>query len=89
MVSVLNNLKQNTNQIQIVPRASVIIPGAADVETITIIADHNNMVKFDSREYDGYQKVVGHLQLLAEEASDAVSASWAKEEKIEKGTIAK
>ena len=68
------------------PRSLVIVPGAADAESIAIPADHLNMVKFTSREDGGYEKVSDHLWLLAKEAPDAViSARWAKEDKIKKG----
>lgn len=70
-----------------VPPSSAIVRGAPDVESVAINADHNNMVKFDSREDDGYQKVSGHLQLLVEKAPNAVRARWTKEKRIEKGMI--
>lgn len=56
------------------PRPSAVVPGAADAESIAIPADHLNMVKFASLEDGGYEKVSGHVWLLAEEASDAISA---------------
>lgn len=43
------------------------------------MADHINMVKFTSREDGGYEKVSGHLMLLAEEAPGAVNTIWAKQ----------
>ncbi|MCJ1346709.1 hypothetical protein MMC31_004927 [Peltigera leucophlebia] len=72
----------------IVPRPSAIVPGAADAESIAIPADHLNMVKFSSREDGGYEKVSEHLWLLAEKAPDAISARWAEQDKIKKGTEA-
>ncbi len=68
------------------PRPSAVVPGAADAESIAIPADHLNMVKFSSREDGGYEKVSEHLWLLAEEAPDAISARWAEQGKIKKGT---
>ena len=70
------------------PRSSAVVPGAADAESIAIPADHLNMVKFASREDGGYEKVSEHLWLLAEEAPDAISARWAEQDKIKKGTEA-
>ncbi|KAF7502238.1 hypothetical protein GJ744_006309 [Endocarpon pusillum] len=69
--------------IMIVPRFSAVIAGAADAESVAINADHINMVKFASREDDGYKKISGHLQLLAQEAPHAVGARWAKQIRIE------
>ena len=68
------------------PRPSAVVPGAADAESIAIPADHLNMVKFTSREDGGYEKVSEHLGLLAEEAPDAISARWAEQDKIKRGT---
>ncbi|MCJ1467841.1 hypothetical protein MMC07_006466 [Pseudocyphellaria aurata] len=65
--------------ILVVPYASAIIPGIADAESIAIPADHINMVKFASREDGGYEKVAGHLILLADEAPGAVGTIWAKQ----------
>jgi hypothetical protein len=45
---------------QVVPRASAVVPGAADAEPIVIHADHINMVKFTSKEDNGYRTVSGH-----------------------------
>ncbi len=56
------------------PQASTIVSGAADAEPVAISADHLNMVKFASRKDEGYEKVSGHLQLLAEETPDAIGA---------------
>jgi len=72
----------------VVPQASAIIPGIADAEPVAIPADHLNMVKFTSREDGGYEKVSGHLQLLAEEAPGAIAARWTEQDIIRKGTKA-
>lgn len=70
---------------QIVPQASAIVPGAADAESVAIPADHLNMVKFTSREDGGYEKVSGHLQILAENAPDAIIARWKEQDTTRKG----
>lgn len=68
-----------------VPQASAIIPGIADAEPIAIPADHLNMVKCASREDGGYEKVSGHLQLLAEEAPGAIGTRWTEQGRIQEG----
>ena len=75
-----------TDWIQVVPKASAVVPGVADAEPISIPADHLNMVKFASREDGGYKKVSGHLWLLAKEAPGAISLRWAEQGKIKMGT---
>lgn len=73
---------------QVVPRASAVVPGAADAESIAIPANHINMVKFPSNEDGGYEKVSGHLWLLAKQAPDVIAARWGKlNSKIAKGTV--
>ncbi|CAH0055794.1 unnamed protein product [Clonostachys solani] len=42
---------------QVVPRASAVVPGQADAESILIHADHKNMVKFLSKQDVGYTTV--------------------------------
>ena len=51
-----------------------------------MLADHLNMVKFASSEDGGYEKVSGHLWLLASEAPGAISIRWAEQDKIKMGT---
>jgi hypothetical protein len=58
---------------QVVPKASAVVPGAADAEPIVIHADHINMVKFASKQDNGYRTVSGHLQIMAENAGEAIS----------------
>lgn len=58
------------------PRASAVVPGAADAESVAIPANHINMVKFPSHEDGGYEKVSGHLWLLANKAPDVIAARW-------------
>ena len=71
---------------QIVPRASAVIPSAADAEPIAIHADHINMVKFMSSGDQGYKTVSGHLHIMAKSAPDAVALRWAEESRIIAGT---
>lgn len=58
----------------------------ADAEHIAIPANHLDMVKFPYREDGGYEKVSGHLQILAEKAPDAIDARWKEEERNRVGT---
>ena len=67
------------------PYASAIIPGVADAEPLAILADHVNMIKFTSRENGGYEKISGHLKLLAEKAAGAINARWAEQDEIKRG----
>lgn len=69
------------------PKASAVVPGAADAESVAIPADHLNMVKFASREDEGYKKVSGHLQLLAEEAPNVIGMRWEEQNRIKIGTV--
>jgi hypothetical protein len=61
------------------------VPGTTDAEAVAIPANHRNMVKFASSRDGGYEKVSGHLQILAEEAPVAINARWAEQERIRKG----
>ncbi|SLM34902.1 P-loop containing nucleoside triphosphate hydrolase [Lasallia pustulata] len=70
--------------IMIVPQASAFVPGATNAEPVAIAADHLNMVKFASRQNGGYEKVSGQLQLLAEEAPEAIGARWEEQDRIRK-----
>ena len=68
------------------PQASAVVLGAADAEPVVISADHLNMIKFAFRKDGVYEKMSGHLQLLAEEAPDVVGARWEEQDRIRKGT---
>lgn len=68
-----------------VPRASAVVPGAADAEPIVIHADHINMVKFASKEDNGYRTVSGHLRIMAQNASEAIGARWEMEMRVNAG----
>ncbi|MCJ1347902.1 hypothetical protein MMC31_006132, partial [Peltigera leucophlebia] len=55
----------------IVPRASAVVPGA---RTIAIGADHIHMVKFASREDEGYRAVSDRLYFMAEAVEKKIRA---------------
>ena len=61
------------------------MPGAADAEPIVIHADHINMVKFASREDNGYRTLSGHLQIMAQNASEVISSRWEEERRVNAG----
>ncbi|XPS75922.1 hypothetical protein M3J09_007986 [Ascochyta lentis] len=66
----------------VVPRASAVVPGAADGEPIAIHADHINIVKFGTKSYPGYRTVPGHLRVMAVRAGEAISGKWVTEGKL-------
>jgi ABC-type protease/lipase transport system fused ATPase/permease subunit len=63
------------------------VPGDADAEPIAIHADHLNMVKFASSEDNGYRTVSGHLRIMTQSASAAISARWQIEARVNAGMI--
>lgn len=70
---------------QVVPRESAVVPGAADAEPIVIHADHVNMVKFASEEDNGYKIVSGHLRIMAQSASYVITSRWEEESRVNTG----
>jgi hypothetical protein len=69
-----------------VPKASAVVPGAADSEPIAIHADHINMVKFGSKLDPGYKTVSGHMRVMSGNAGDAIGGRWETEAKKNAGT---
>jgi hypothetical protein len=57
----------------------------SNAESIVIHADHINMVKFASKEDNGYKVVSGHLQIMAQSASDVISTRWGEESRVNAG----
>lgn len=74
-------------KVQVVPRASAVVPGMTDAEPIAIHADHINMVKFSSKEDGGYKTVIGQLRLMAQDAKDKVAARWEVERRVDVGEL--
>ena len=68
-----------------VPRASAVVPGAADAEPIVIHADHINMVKFASKDDSGYRTVSGHLRIMARSATNVITERWEEEDRVDMG----
>ena len=71
---------------QVVPRASAVVPGAADGEPIAIHADHISMVKFESRTEPGYKTVSGHIRVMAVHAGSTISGRWETESRMNAST---
>jgi hypothetical protein len=61
------------------------VPGVADAEPIVIHADHINMVKFASKEDNGYRTVSGHLRIMAQNASEVIGTQWEMEMRVNVG----
>ncbi len=62
-----------------VPKSSAVVPGALDVESIAIMANHLEMTKYRSEIDMGYKKLSGHL-LIIQEAQTKVRVNWDEEE---------
>jgi hypothetical protein len=69
----------------VVPKASAVVPGAADAEQIMIHADHKEMVKFESKENNGYETVSDHLTIMIASAGSVISLRWEQEVRIDAG----
>lgn len=68
-----------------VPKASAVVPGAANAEQIMIHADHREMVKFESKENNDYEKVSDHLIVMVEKAGSVISLRWEEEVRADAG----
>jgi len=69
----------------VVPRASAIVPGMTDAEPIVIHADHINMVKFASKEDNGYRTLSGHLRIMVQSVGEVINARWETERRVNAG----
>lgn len=65
---------------QIVPKSSAVVPGAVNAEPIAIMDNHLNMVKYTSLDDAGFNKVAGHLFLMAKQASAQENGNQTTEE---------
>ena len=65
-----------------VPRASAVVPGAANAEPIAIHANHIEMVKFASNKDSGYETVSGHIYIMVQRARDVITSRWEMEGKV-------
>lgn len=71
--------------VQVVPKSSAVVPGAADAEQIMIHADHREMVRFESKENNDYEKVSDHLIVMVEKAGSVVGLRWEEESRVDAG----
>jgi hypothetical protein len=69
----------------VVPRASAVVPGAADAEPIVLYADHINMVKSESKEDSRYKTVSGYMQIMVHDTSGRISSRWEEKDRINAG----
>jgi hypothetical protein len=69
----------------VVPKSSAIVPGQVDAESIAIMSDHRNMVRFSSPTNNDFKIVAGHLKLMVDNASAKVQENWSTEGNVEAG----
>ena len=62
--------------LQVVPKNSACIPGAAGAARIAIFSDHTNMVKFKSAEDEGFKKVSEELSIMLKKALRKLEENW-------------
>jgi hypothetical protein len=68
----------------VVPRTSAVVPGQVNVESIAIMDDHINMVKFATQSNE-FKRVANHLKLMVNKAPTKVKNNWSTERGIEAG----
>ncbi|KAF8529586.1 hypothetical protein BU17DRAFT_79596 [Hysterangium stoloniferum] len=62
----------------IVPKASAVLPGAVNIEPISMHKDHTGMSKFQSVDDDDYKSVLCAVQDMIKKAPATVDARWIK-----------
>ena len=67
---------------QMVSKASAVVPGMRDAESVEIRKDHTTLVKFRSSSDDDFQTVIGHLSLMHEQEVEKVAQNWEHWEEI-------
>lgn len=60
------------NSMMVVSKASAVVPGMRDAESVEIMKDHTNLVKFQNSSDGDFQTIVGHLSLMCESAQEKV-----------------
>ncbi len=68
-----------------VPRASAVVPGQANAEPVAIHANHVNMVKYASRDDNGYKTISRYLKDMANEAIKQTQQRWQAEKRSNEG----
>ncbi|KAM3533698.1 hypothetical protein MY4038_003013 [Beauveria bassiana] len=69
--------------IMVVPMASAVVPGHANAEPIGVPADHTSMVRYVSRQDEGYVMVSELLQIMVKDAANNVQRRWEEETRVE------
>ncbi len=69
-----------------VPKASAVVPSAADGEPIAIHADPIHMVKLGTKSGFSYRTVSGHLRVMAVRVGDVIGRQWDTEGQVNAGT---
>jgi hypothetical protein len=69
----------------VVSKASAVVLGQVDAEPIAIMDNHINMVKFSSEKNSEFQRVAGHLKLMADKAPRKVEQNWLTEGIVKAG----
>jgi hypothetical protein len=62
-----------------VPRNLAVIEGNADAEVVALHGDHSQLVKFEERGDDDYDRVVRYISRLVKEAPTIVEEKWKRE----------
>lgn len=65
--------------------ASAVVPGHANAEPIAVPADHTSMVRYVSRQDEGYVMVSELLQIMVKDAVNNVQRRWEEETRVEDG----
>ena len=61
------------------------MPGQADAEPIAIHANHTDMVRYGSANDNGYRTISEELQIMTQEASEAIRLRWQTERRMDEG----
>jgi hypothetical protein len=62
-----------------VPRNLAVIEGDVDAEVVALHGDHSQIVKFEERGEDDYDRVVRYISALVNEAPTIVEKNWKRE----------
>jgi hypothetical protein len=64
----------------IIPKSFVVVPGQINTESIIIIDNYINMIKF-AKQNNKFKKVTNHLKLIMDKIPEKMQENW----KIESG----
>ncbi|KAG9656867.1 hypothetical protein KCU64_g5581, partial [Aureobasidium melanogenum] len=71
------------HSIMVVPKASAVVPGNADAESIVIHANHTAMVRYPSKQDVGYVTVSEHVRIIARDATGNIQQRWEAEARVD------